>query len=68
MAMRISVDRSRCLGSGNCLTWASEVFDQSDDDFLVVVLDETPPAERREAVEQAARFCPGQAIRVDHDG
>jgi ferredoxin len=44
------------------------VFDQSDDDFLVVVLDETPPAERREAVEQAARFCPGQAIRVDHDG
>ena len=66
--MRVSVDRSRCLGSGNCLTWASEVFDQSDDDFLVVVLDETPPAERREAIEQAARFCPGQAIRVDHDG
>jgi len=68
VALRVSVDRSRCLGSGNCLTWASVVFDQSVDDFLVVVLDETPPAERREAVEQAARFCPGQAIRVDHDG
>jgi ferredoxin len=67
MAMRVSVDRSRCLGSGNCLTWASEVFDQSDDDFLVVVLDEAPPAERWEAVEQAARFCPGQAIRVERE-
>ena len=66
--MRVTIDRDRCLGSGNCIAWASEVFDQSDDDFLVVVLDETPPAERREAVEQAARFCPGQAIRVDHDG
>ena len=66
--MRVSVDRSRCLGSGNCLTWASEVFDQSDDDFLVVVLDEAPPAELWEAVEDAARFCPGQAIRVEHEG
>jgi ferredoxin len=67
VAGRVTVDRSRCLGSGNCLTWASDIFDQSDDDFLVVVLDDNPPPERWEAVEQAARFCPGQAIRLDHD-
>ena len=53
------------MGSGNCLAWASEVFDQSDDDFLVVVLDEAPPAERWAAVEQAARFCPAQAIHFE---
>ena len=63
--MRVRVDRDRCLGSGNCLAWASEVFDQRDDDFLVVVLDETPPPERWAAVEQAARFCPAQAIHVE---
>lgn len=66
--MRVSVDRSRCLGSGNCIMWASEVFDQSDDDFLVVVLDENPPPELWEAVEQSARFCPAQAISVDRHG
>jgi ferredoxin len=66
--MRVTVDRDRCLGSGNCIAWASEVFDQSDDDFLVVVLDENPRAERWEAVEQAARFCPAQAIHVERDG
>ena len=65
--MRVRVERDRCLGSGNCLAWASEVFDQSDDDFLVVVLDETPPPERWAAVEQAARFCPAQAIHVEQE-
>ena len=54
--MRVTIDRDRCLGSGNCIAWASEVFDQSDDDFLVVLLDENPPAERWEAVEQTHGF------------
>lgn len=65
--MRVTVDRDRCLGSGNCLTWSSEVFDQSDDDYLVVVLDETPAPELWDAVERAAFLCPGQAILVEKD-
>lgn len=63
--MRVAVDRTKCLGSGNCVSWAPTVFDQSDDDFLVVLLDENPPAEQWTAVQQSARMCPAQAIAVE---
>ena len=63
--MRVIVDRSKCLGSGNCVAWAPDVFDQSDDDFLVVVLNEYPPEDQQKVVAQSARLCPAQAITVE---
>jgi ferredoxin len=33
--MRVSVDRGRCCGSGNCVMTAPEVFDQDDAEGLV---------------------------------
>lgn len=67
MGFRVSVDRDACIGSGLCLGRISAVFDQSDDDGLVVLLDAAPAPELHEAVRDAARDCPSGAITVTDD-
>jgi ferredoxin len=66
--MRVTVDRERCIGSGRCALRVPRVFDQSDEDGLVVLLQPAPPAELHDAVRQAAASCPSGAIRVDEVG
>jgi ferredoxin len=61
--MRVEVDQSRCVGSGQCVIRAPTVFDQ-DDNGLVIVIDESPPGELRDAVLDAQAICPAAVIRV----
>ncbi|MBL1110300.1 ferredoxin [Streptomyces sp. 5-8] len=61
--MRVTAERDRCVGSGQCALLSPEVFDQ-DDDGLVVVLREEPAEELRGEVFQAADLCPARSIRV----
>ena len=63
--MRVEADRSKCMGAGMCALNAPEVFDQDDDEGLVVVLDPEPPAEHRYAVRDAVNLCPAAALRLD---
>jgi ferredoxin len=63
--MRVIVETSRCLGSGNCLGFAPGVFDQRDDDGIVILLDPEPPADREADVRQAAALCPARAIVLE---
>ncbi|MFF3876875.1 ferredoxin [Streptomyces sp. NPDC001978] len=62
--MRVEVDVPKCVSSGQCVLLAPDVFDQRDDDGLVVLLDENPPAELRAAVRESALVCPAAAIRL----
>ena len=62
--MRVTVDQDKCVGSGQCVLAAERVFDQRDDDGIVVLLDEAPPADLHEDVRQAAMVCPAMAIEV----
>ncbi|GAA4425892.1 hypothetical protein GCM10023169_24080 [Georgenia halophila] len=50
---RIEVDEARCVAGGQCVMTADDVFDQRDDDGVVVLLDADPPEERLEAVRRA---------------
>jgi ferredoxin len=61
--IRISVDVSRCIGAGQCVLAAPDVFDQ-DDAGLVVLRDETPGDSTAEAVRRAGTRCPSQSITV----
>lgn len=61
--MRITIEIDRCVGGGQCVMAAPDVFDQ-DDDGLAVILDADPPAELTADVELAARLCPARAIAV----
>jgi ferredoxin len=52
------------VGAGQCVVTAAAVFDQGEDDGIVVLLTETPGAELRDQVQLAAQLCPAQAIEV----
>ncbi|MEU7800496.1 ferredoxin [Micromonospora arborensis] len=63
--MRIEVDTELCTGAGQCVIAAPGVFDQRDDDGIVVLLRANPPAEAQDAVRRAALLCPTRAIRME---
>ncbi|GAA3436864.1 ferredoxin [Kutzneria kofuensis] len=62
--MKIVVDQDKCCGAGSCVLLAPDVFDQRDDDGIVVLLDAEPAAELHGAVQEAVNVCPAGAIRV----
>ncbi len=63
--MRISVDRERCCGAGNCAMTAPELFDQDEDEGLVVVLRPSPMPEQAGLAATAADLCPAKAIVLE---
>ncbi|SFT74407.1 Ferredoxin [Actinopolyspora lacussalsi subsp. righensis] len=62
--MKIAVDEEKCCGAGQCVLLAPEVFDQRDDDGVVILLDERPPENLYGPVREAAAVCPAAAIEV----
>jgi ferredoxin len=63
--MNVSIDFDKCCGAGQCVLAAPEVFDQRDDDGVVILLDPTPPADQEENVRQAAAVCPAAVIKAE---
>jgi ferredoxin len=63
--MRIILDEETCIGAGQCVLAAPDVFDQRDEDGIAVLLDEAPGEEQRAAVADAAVRCPALAIRLE---
>ncbi|MFF0333383.1 ferredoxin [Streptomyces fimicarius] len=61
-AGRVGVERGRCVGAGQCVLAAPAVFDQDEQDGLVLVLDEEPAASQSEAVHHAVWVCPSGAL------
>ncbi|MEV4580977.1 ferredoxin [Nonomuraea jabiensis] len=65
--MKIVVDESKCCGAGQCVLIAPDVFDQNEDDGIVILLEAEPAADLHAAVREAAAVCPAAAIQVDED-
>ncbi len=65
--MKITVDEEKCCGAGQCVLIAPEVFDQREEDGIVVLLDAEPAAERHAAVREAAAVCPAAAILLGEE-
>ncbi|MGV9294670.1 ferredoxin [Amycolatopsis sp. NPDC003676] len=63
--MKVVVDQSRCVGAGQCVLVAPEVFDQRDEDGIVVLLRENPAEDLHAQAKEAAQLCPALAIEVD---
>jgi ferredoxin len=61
----VQVDWDRCMGSGNCVFWAPETFDLSDDGHAVVV---DAAATDEERLRTAAQGCPVGAGAPEGDG
>ncbi|MEU6408093.1 ferredoxin [Microbispora sp. NPDC046933] len=60
----VAADTRVCVGAGQCVLAAPDVFDQDAETGLVVVLDEAPPAPLAGAVRRAAHRCPSGAVTV----
>ncbi|MFB7666352.1 ferredoxin [Kitasatospora sp. NPDC056138] len=65
--MKIRIDHTRCRGAGQCALTAPDLFDQSDDDGTVIVLDDRPPPRLHAAARLAAALCPNAVIRITDD-
>lgn len=63
-AMRVTVDKDLCIGAGQCVVTAPDVFDQ-DDDGIVELLTDTPSDGDAESVRDAAHVCPARVITVE---
>jgi ferredoxin len=65
--MRVHADRDICIGAGQCVLSAPAVFDQDEDDWVVFLKTDDPPAELADDVRQAAALCPALAITLGED-
>ncbi len=65
MDMKVIVDEAKCCGAGQCVLIAPEVFDQRDEDGIVVLLEPEPAEDQHTAVREAAAVCPAAAIQLD---
>ena len=59
--VHIEVDRSLCIGSGDCVDTAPDVFQLDDEDKAVVV---DPDGAPLDDILEAAQNCPVTAIFV----
>jgi ferredoxin len=62
--MKVTGDFDLCASTGSCMQICPEVFEVRSDGYLYV-LQEEPPAELAEKVNEAADLCPTAAITVE---
>ena len=64
MALRVRVDRHKCIGAGNCITLAPTAFDWLTGDFAKAeVVD--PDSVEDELLREAAFACPTNAVWIE---
>ncbi|MBR7839553.1 ferredoxin [Actinospica durhamensis] len=61
----VTVDQDRCCASGQCVLVAPEVFDQREEDGIVVLLVAEPESGLLPRVREAATLCPAAAIVLE---
>ncbi|WP_327580613.1 ferredoxin [Nonomuraea sp. NBC_00507] len=65
--MKVIVDEVKCCGAGQCVLIAPEVFDQREDDGIVILLEAEPDADQHALVREAAAVCPAAAIELSEE-
>jgi ferredoxin len=63
--VKLTVDQDKCVSSGQCVLNAGDVFDQRDDDGVVLLLVERPGPEYADDTRKAAAACPALAIHIE---
>jgi ferredoxin len=63
--MKVTVEQDKCVSSGQCVLNAGDVFDQRDDDGVVLLLDDSPADDRADNARKAAAACPALAIHIE---
>ena len=61
MSPKLTVDRTRCGATGNCVFWAPNTFELGDDGIATVI---NPAGDAPELIEPAVANCPLLAISL----
>lgn len=64
MTARVTIDETRCVGSGDCARIAPDAFEVDDDEGLARVQAGAAHVDRA-TLERAARECPTGAIGLE---
>jgi ferredoxin len=62
--VQINTDPDRCIGAGQCVLTAPDVFDQ-DENGIVTVLRPAPDGGDAVAARKTALVCPSSTITID---
>jgi ferredoxin len=62
--MKVEIDKEKCCGAGQCALVAPDVFDQGDEDGVVILLQAMPGPEHWDSVREAVAVCPATAIAI----
>ncbi|OKH99329.1 ferredoxin-1 [Streptomyces sp. CB02923] len=63
--MKVTADRTVCVGAGMCALSAPAVFDQDEDGLVTVLVTEPPDEGGRAAALEAKLLCPSGAVKVE---
>ncbi|WP_457966979.1 ferredoxin [Arthrobacter sp. D1-29] len=63
--MKVVINEHKCVAAGQCASYAQDVFDQRDEDGIVVLLNENPPESQHADTRRAAGACPAMAIVIE---
>ncbi|MEU1300104.1 ferredoxin [Streptomyces shenzhenensis] len=63
--MKVHIDEHKCVAGGQCVLVAPDVFDQREEDGIVVLLDDSPASDKAGELQEAVVVCPAAAIRLD---
>ncbi len=63
---KLTIERRRCLKSGQCSYLQPEVFERDEENWPVVAI-EHPEGEQVEQARDAIEMCPAQAISLTED-
>lgn len=63
--MKVVVDQDKCVSSGQCVLNAAEIFDQRDEDGVIVLLVAEPSPDQADNTRRAAAACPALAIHIE---
>ena len=62
--MQILANEKSCIGAGQCVFAAPDIFDQ-DDNGTVIVLQPNPPTEAEQAkAKEAVNICPSRSLTL----
>ncbi len=64
--MKILVDYDLCEANARCMEVAADIFKVDEEDNLHI-LNESPSEDRRQAIEEAVRLCPRQALAIQDE-
>jgi ferredoxin len=62
--LNVVVAHHKCTSAGQCLLSAPNVFDQSEENGTIVLLDAHPPESERGRVLDAIHRCPASVISL----